>query len=232
MWRGHGDDGNVQPIAAHHLLQLLDVVNRNSTSRFVADLLVGGVEERGDLETFLTKPRVIGQREAEIACAHDGHPQMAIEAENLPEVAAQFLDVVTDAPDTELAEVRQILANLRGVEMKLLGQGLGGDGLCAGSVELVETPQVDRQAIRSELRDLFWCLPTLVRTIHKVLMLASAAWRRPCRPRVRRKNPAVFSPMSRPRRWCRSSRRRPSFSARSSVWSSAHRRSISACARD
>src|SRR5678815_3565604 len=151
MWRGHGDDGNVQPIAAHHPFQLLDVVDRYAAPRLVADLLVGRIEKCRDLEPFLTKPWVIGQRETEIAGTHDGHPQMAIEAENLPEVPAQFLDVVTDTSDAELAKVRQILANLRGVEMELLGQGLRGDGLRAAGVELVETPQVDRQAIRSEL---------------------------------------------------------------------------------
>jgi len=134
MWRGHGDDGDIQPIAAHHPLQLFDVVDRYAAPRLVADLLVGRIEECRDLEPFLTKSGVIGQRKTEIAGAHDGHPQMTIETENLPQVPAQLLDVVADAADAELAKVRQILANLRGVEMELLGQGLRGDGLRAAGV--------------------------------------------------------------------------------------------------
>ena len=63
----------------------------------------------------------------------DRHPQPAIEAENLPEVAPQLLDVVAHAADAELAEVREVLADLRGVEMELLGERLRGDRLDAGA---------------------------------------------------------------------------------------------------
>ena len=48
----------------------------------------------------------------------------------------QILDVVADAAHAELAEVREVLANLRGVEMELLGQRLRRDRLDAGGVEL------------------------------------------------------------------------------------------------
>src|SRR5688572_28341785 len=36
MRRGHGNDGNVQPLLLRHALQLADVVNRNPASRLVA----------------------------------------------------------------------------------------------------------------------------------------------------------------------------------------------------
>ena len=90
----------------------------------MADILVGGVEERRDLEALLPEPGVIGKRQTEVARPHDGDTQMAIETKDLPQVTAKILDVVTNAADTELAEVRQILANLRGVEVELLGEGL------------------------------------------------------------------------------------------------------------
>src|SRR5688572_30129387 len=125
MRRRHGDDGDVEPLTPHDPLELLDVVDRYPAPRLVANLLVGRIEERGDLEPFLTKPGVISERETEIAGAHDGHAQLSIEAENLPQVPAQFLDVIADAAHAELAEVREILANLGGVEMELLGERLG-----------------------------------------------------------------------------------------------------------
>ena len=113
MRRRHGDHRDVEPLAARDLLQLADVVDRNAASRFVADLLVRRVEQRGNLEPFLTEPRIVGQRQAEVAGAHDGDAQVAIEAENLPQMAAQILDVIADAADAKLAEVREILADLR-----------------------------------------------------------------------------------------------------------------------
>ena len=94
MRRRHGDDGNVQPFAAHHLLQLFDVVDRYPAARLVTNLFVGRVEERGDLEPFLTKAGVISEREAEIAGAHDRDAQVSVEAENLPEVLFQIVSFV------------------------------------------------------------------------------------------------------------------------------------------
>ena len=67
------------------------------------------------------------------------------------QVAPQLLDVVADAADAELAEVGEILANLRRVEVKLLGQRLRGDRPHAGRVERVEAAQVDRQPVGREL---------------------------------------------------------------------------------
>ncbi len=49
---------------------------------------LGGVEERGNLEALLPEPRIVGQRQAEIARAHDRHAQPAIETEDLPQVPA------------------------------------------------------------------------------------------------------------------------------------------------
>ena len=81
-----------------------------------------------DLEAFLTEPGIVGEREAEVAGAHDRHAQLAVEAEDLAEMPLQIADVVADAADAELAEVRQVLADLRGVQVELLGERLRRDG--------------------------------------------------------------------------------------------------------
>src|SRR5687768_4397610 len=142
----------------------------------MTDLLVRGIEERRDLESFLSKPGIVRKRESEIARAHDRHAQMTIESENLPQMAAQVLDVVADAANTELPEVREVLANLRGVELIALGQRLRGDRLHARRIQFVQAPKVNGQAIGGEFRDLFGCLPALVQPIHKVQCYHHAAW--------------------------------------------------------
>jgi uncharacterized oligopeptide transporter (OPT) family protein len=96
-------------------------------------------------------------------------------------VAAQFLDVVADAAHAELAEVGEVLPNLRGVEVEALGERLRRDGLHAQLVERVQAAQVDRQPIGGQLRDLFGHLPALVRRIHKVQCYHLALWRNPRR---------------------------------------------------
>ena len=66
---------------------------------------------------------------------------------------AQILDVVADAADAELAEVREVLANLRRVQMELLGQRLRRDAAHAGGFERGQAAQVHRQAVGRQLGD-------------------------------------------------------------------------------
>ena len=77
----------------------------------------------------------------------------AIEAEDLAQVPAQILDVVADAADAELAEVREVLADLRRVEMELLGERLRRHSPHAGALERGQAAQVDREAVGRQLRD-------------------------------------------------------------------------------
>ena len=72
-----------------------------------------------------TKPRVVGERQTEIAGADDRDAQLAIETEDLAQVPPQIADVVADTAHAELSEVREVLANLRGVQMKPFGKSPG-----------------------------------------------------------------------------------------------------------
>ena len=91
------------------------------------------VEQRRDLEALLAEAGIVGEREAEVAGAHDRDAQLAIEAEDLAQVPLQIADVVADAADAELAEVGEVLADLRGVQVELLGERLRRDRLHAGA---------------------------------------------------------------------------------------------------
>ena len=62
----------------------------------------------------------------------------------MTELSLQVLDVITHAADAELAEVGEVLSNLRGVEMELLGKRLRRNGLDPCGLELVQAAQVHR----------------------------------------------------------------------------------------
>ena len=66
----------------------------------------------------------------------------------------QIADVVADAADAELAEVGEVFANLRGVQVELLGERLRRNRPDAGALEQIEAAQVHRQTVRGELGDL------------------------------------------------------------------------------
>ena len=244
----HGDDGDADAVAPRDLLEIVDVVDRHAAARLLADLVAQGVEQRRDLEPFLAEAGIVGEREAEVAGAHDRDAQLAIEAEDLPQVALQIADVVADAADAELAEVGEVLANLRGVQMELLGERLRRDGADAGVLERVEAAQVDREAVGGELGDLIErsACPAgapcggLCSTFSQANADCNkkphanirAPWpllHRQHSPR-RRRSRTPSSRTCRPRSRPPSSRSRRSSSACCSACCSARRRSISGCA--
>ena len=69
-----------------------------------------------------------------------------IQAQNLGDVFAQIFDVVTDTANAKLAKVAQILPNLRGVEIKLLGQRLRRNALDPGGLRAYSDSE-DRRSI-------------------------------------------------------------------------------------
>src|SRR5207247_931104 len=138
----NGDDADADGVAPRDLLQIVDVVDRHAAARPLSDFRAQVVEERHDLEALLPKAGVIREREPQVAGAHDGDAQLAIEAEDLPQVPLEIADVIADAADAELAEVREVLADLGGVQVELLGERLGRDRLDAGVLERVEAAQV------------------------------------------------------------------------------------------
>src|SRR5688500_9155498 len=107
---------------------------------------------------------------------------------------AQLLDVVADAADAELTEVREVLANLRRIEVEPFGERLGRDGLHTGLVELVETPQIDRQTVGRELGHLIGQLPPLVRLLHKVQCYHHAPMANPTAERPKNTPDGAFKP--------------------------------------
>src|SRR5882672_11204705 len=69
--RRYGNDRDVEPLATGDALEVLDVVDRNAATRLVADLLVGRIEHRGNLEALLAEAWIVGEREAQVAGADD-----------------------------------------------------------------------------------------------------------------------------------------------------------------
>src|SRR5439155_14066987 len=147
----HGQHRDADAVALYRLPEIAHVVNGAAAARLLADFGRLRVEQRGDLEAFLPEAGIVGQRQTEIARADDGDTQLASEAENLSKMPLEIADVVADAADAELAEIREVLPDLRRVEVKLLGEGLRRDRLDAGVFERRETPQIDRQPILCQL---------------------------------------------------------------------------------
>ena len=111
--------------------------------RRVADLRDRHIEHGHDLKTLPPETRVVGQRQTQVTRAHHRDPELAVKAEDLPKVLLEILDVVAHTAHAKFAEVREVLANLRGIQLEPLGQGLRRDRLDAGRLQLVQAAKID-----------------------------------------------------------------------------------------
>src|SRR5438552_2101249 len=108
-----------------------------------ADLLSVVIKQRDNSEVRFREAMVICQRSSQPPRTHDADAMWSIEAENLCQMLAQIVHEITCAAHTELAEVTEILANLRGVEIELLGEFLRRDGLNSRRCQLVQAAEID-----------------------------------------------------------------------------------------
>src|SRR2546430_14791333 len=98
---------------------------------------------------------VVCQRRSQPARPRDADPMWSVEAEDLRQMLAEIVQEITYAAHTELAEVTEIRANLRGAEIELLGKFLRGNGLNSRGRQLVQAAEIDAQTVRGQFRDFF-----------------------------------------------------------------------------
>ena len=115
-------------------------------AHLLADLGLVGVEDRHDAEAVVGEDVRGGDRLAEVAGAEQRDVVLAGGAQDLADLRDQRVDVVADPALAELAEARQVAPDLRRVDVRVLGQLLGGDRLLAHLARLREHLQVARQA--------------------------------------------------------------------------------------
>src|SRR5262249_16847916 len=136
----HRDADSVSPRV---LLQILNVVDRHAATRLLPDLVPDVVEKRRDFKSFLAKPGIVGERQTKITGSDDGHAQLAIKAEDLPQMSPKIANVIPDAADAKLPEIGEVFADLGGVQVKTFSQALGRNGFHPRALELIEAAEVD-----------------------------------------------------------------------------------------
>ena len=123
---------------------------RSPTS--LADDVRVDVEHGDDLEAVVGEDVGAGDRLAEVAGAEEGDVVLAGGPQDLADLGDQRLDVVADAALAELAEAREVAADLRRVDVGVVRQFLRRDRLAAHLAGLGEDLQVAREARRDAER--------------------------------------------------------------------------------
>jgi hypothetical protein len=111
----------------------------------LADLALVRLQQRDHSEAPLREALVVGQRVAEVADPDDRHRPVLLEPKLAPDLVDQVLDVVADPTGAVGAEIRQILANLGGIDAGRLGELLGGHRVRPSLGHVDQAAKVDGQ---------------------------------------------------------------------------------------
>ena len=87
-----------------------------------------------------------GDRAPEVACAEQRDVVLPGSAQDLPDLRDQRVDVVADAALAELPEPGQVAPDLSGVDVRVVRQLLGGDGVLPHLLGLGEHLEVTRES--------------------------------------------------------------------------------------
>jgi len=121
------------------------IIGDDGVADRAVDLPFVGVEDRCDRDSVLAEDRRAGDRLAEASRADERDVVLALGAEDLADLAEQAVDRVADAPLAELAEVRKVAANLRRVDVRVIGDLLRGDPVLTHLLRLRENLQIARE---------------------------------------------------------------------------------------
>src|SRR5437867_11359261 len=129
--------------------------DRNSTARDAANLVWIDVEQRDDVKSVAVESSIVGQGHAEVSGTDDDDGTRAVDAQRSRQYRLELGDVVADAARAELAETSQVLADLRGVEVKALRHLMRRHGALTDRFEVGEATEINRQAPGGQLGDRF-----------------------------------------------------------------------------
>jgi len=118
------DDGHLDATGRYRLGDTVTMLDDYRAQR-LTDFVGVGVEHCRDVDPLRAEPLVAHNCLAQLTRANQRHCPRSIEAEDLVDLLEQSLDVVADALLAELAEVRQVFADLGGCHIDAITELLG-----------------------------------------------------------------------------------------------------------
>ena len=151
---GDGQDHHVHRVFPDEGLQLAGGVDGDAVDAG-AHQLGRGVEGGIHGEAGGGEGEVPQQGMAQVAGADDDEVMIVVHAQDVADLAPEFLYIIAVALLAELAEAAEVLADLGGGDVHLLAQLVGGDAHSAPLAELGEVAVVTGEAADDGIRDVF-----------------------------------------------------------------------------
>jgi hypothetical protein len=128
--RGNGDDRDIYLIFFGDAGKIFDVENLDRRRLFFR-FFFGQRRTSQRPKNSSASNRNNQPARSQTTRADNRHAMPGVESENFRQMLAQIVHVITDAAHAELAEISQILANLRRIQMKLFCQARRRNGFLA-----------------------------------------------------------------------------------------------------
>src|SRR6185437_4169517 len=100
------------------------------------------IKQRDHSKSGFLQAVIIRERPAQSSRADNSHTMWLIQAKNFRQMTAQVVDEVSGAPHAKFTEITEVFANLRRIQIELLGEFLRRNGSDAGGREFVQAAQV------------------------------------------------------------------------------------------
>ena len=149
---GHRQHRHIGVMLGCVFLQLVHGADSDAVD-LVADQGGGDVEGGVQVEAHLGKIKVLQQRVAQVAGADDDQLVVVVDAQNMADLRAKLCHIITVALLSELAKAAEILADLRGGDVHLIAQRVGGDADNALVVQVIQIAVVPGETVDHSIGD-------------------------------------------------------------------------------
>ena len=152
---GDGQHHHIHRVVLEETVQLGHGIDGHLVDRGADDrgrYIKGGVH----CKTALGEREVLQQRMAQIAHADHDEVMVVVHAQDMSDLSLQLLHIVAVPLLAELAEAAEVLPDLRGGDVHLLSQGMGGDPDDAAVAEVRQLTIISGQTPYDGVGDIFF----------------------------------------------------------------------------
>ena len=133
----------------------------------LADLLGVVVEQGDDVEAAGAEAAILEQGPAQVAQTDQGQRPVVVDPQDVPQGGDQLLDPVADPGMAELAEEREVLADLGILDRQRLAELAARDRRMALALEGLELPEVEAHPAHDGLGGQLHSLGLVSRMLHE-----------------------------------------------------------------
>ena len=152
---GNGQNHHIHTVLPDETVQIVHRINRHTVDRG-ADNSGGDIKSGVHGKTSVGEWEVLQQGMTQVAHADHDQVVVVVHAQNVTDLSTELLHIIAVALLSELAETAEILADLRGGDVHLLAQRMGGDADHAAVAQVSQLAVISGKTPDNSVRDVLF----------------------------------------------------------------------------